>query len=57
SARMDNLLERMNIMSLLCLVMNNARDPDFTNRLEEEMKAIRAECGFRSLEVKGGTFF
>ncbi|OLP92898.1 hypothetical protein AK812_SmicGene25255 [Symbiodinium microadriaticum] len=55
SARMDNLLERMNIMSLLCLVMNNAHDPKFASQLEAEIKEVRAECGFRSLEVKTGS--
>jgi len=57
SSRMDNLLERMNIMSLDCLVMNNSHDQKFANQLEAEIKEVRAECGFRSLEVKGGTFF
>mmetsp|Transcript_63441 Transcript_63441/g.148583 ORF Transcript_63441/g.148583 Transcript_63441/m.148583 type:complete len:415 (-) Transcript_63441:7-1251(-) len=55
SSRMDNLLERMNIMSLLCLVMNNSHDQKFANQLEAEIKEVRAECGFRSLEVKGGS--
>jgi len=55
SSRMDNLLERMNIMSLDCLVMNNSHDQKFANQLEAEIKEVRAECGFRSLEVKGGS--